>query len=171
MFSFHSRALGAFVVAALAATSPAFAQDLTLGSKAPALSVEEWLKGSAVTAFQPGEIYVVEFWATWCPPCRTSIPHLTELQNKYTKNKVHILGIAGSERAKTPEEAREVLAKFVEERGDTMAYAVAYDTDKSMSKDWMQPAKQGGIPTAFVVDGTGTIAWIGHPMKMDEPLA
>ena len=35
----------------------------------------------------------------------------------------------------------------------------------------MEPAKQSGIPTSFLVDGTGTIAWIGHPMEMDEPLA
>src|SRR5687767_2256695 len=111
MFSIPARALGAFVVAALAA-SPLLAQDLTLGSKAPALSVEEWMKGTAVTTFQPGEIYVVEFWATWCPPCLTSIPHLTELQAKYAKNKVHILGIAGSERVKTPEEGHDKLVKF-----------------------------------------------------------
>lgn len=155
-----------------ASAAPAQAQDLNIGSPAPQLSVEEWLKGSEVKAFASGQIYVVEFWATWCPPCLKSIPHLTELQHKYKDQKVSILGIASSERSRQKDaDLRTPLVKFVEGQGDKMDYAVAYDSDRSMATSWMQAANQGGIPTAFVVDGTGTIAWIGHPMEMDEPLA
>jgi tetratricopeptide (TPR) repeat protein len=39
-----------------------------------------------------------------------------------------------------------------------------------MAKSWMQAASQEGIPTAFIINKEGKIAWIGHPMKMDEPL-
>lgn len=167
----YPRAIGAFLLATVAATAPAAAQELTIGNKAPSLSVEEWLKGTPVTAFQPGETYVVEFWATWCAPCLASIPHLSGLQKEYKDSKVTFLGIAASERAKTPEEAHEKLVKFIADRGDGMAYTVGYDSNRSMSKDWMEAAEQKGIPAAFVVDGTGTIAWIGHPMELDKPLA
>ena len=59
------------------------AQTLKLGDPAPKLEVKEFVKGDPLKGFEPGKTYVVEFWATWCGPCRTSIPHLTELQKKY----------------------------------------------------------------------------------------
>ena len=62
--------------------------------------------------------------------------------------------------------------------GDKMDYSVALDTvpekgkptDGVMAKTWLKAAEENGIPTAFVVKD-GKIAWIGHPMKLDEPLA
>jgi thiol-disulfide isomerase/thioredoxin len=163
-------ALSAFLAAAAFATAPVLAQDLTAGSKAPALSIEEWMKGKAVSSFEPGQTYVVEFWATWCPPCLKSIPHLTEVQKKYADSKVTVIGVASSERPKTAEAQRAGMVKFIEGKGDEMAYTIAFDPDHSMSETWMRPANQNGIPTCFIVDGTGTIAWIGSPFVLDEPL-
>lgn len=169
--SFSSRAATALLVAASIAL-PASAQDLKWGGKAPELSIEEWLKGAEVKAFEPGHIYVVEFWATWCPPCLRSIPHLTEVQKQYKDSKLTVIGVAASENPKFPiDEQRAGLAKFIEGKGDTMAYTIGFDSDMSMAKTWMDAARQGGIPTCFVVDGTGTVAWIGSPFSMDEPLA
>jgi hypothetical protein len=68
--SFRLRALGAILVASTA-TLTASAQDLIIGSKAPALSVEEWMKGSQVESFAPGQIYVVEFGLVWAVPGRS----------------------------------------------------------------------------------------------------
>ncbi len=160
-----------FLLLSLPASAMVRGEDLGLGSKAPALSLDEWIQGDAIAAFQPGRVYVVEFWATWCPPCRTSIPHLNELSKKYS-DKVTVIGVAGSERDadKDLPKARTVLADFVKEKADTMTYPVGFDTDRSMSTTWMKPAGQNGIPAAFIVDKTGTIAWIGHPMEMDQPL-
>ena len=129
---------------------------LAVGSKAPALSVDEIIKGKPVDGLQEGTAYVVEFWATWCGPCIKSIPHLTKLQKKH-KNIV-VLGVAGSERS-----GKEPLEAFVKKQGSKMAYTVAYDSDRSMSAAWMMPAGQNGIPCAFIVDTKGMISWIGNP--------
>ncbi|MBK8180599.1 MAG: hypothetical protein IPK67_17220 [Planctomycetes bacterium] len=60
--------------------------------------------------------------------------------------------------------------KFVEGKGDAMNYTIGFDSDRSMSESWMRAAEQNGIPTCFIVDKTGTVAWIGSPFVMDEPL-
>ncbi len=133
---------------------------LAAGSKAPALSIDEVIKGKPIEGLQEGTAYVVEFWATWCPPCVASIPHLTKLQKKH-KNIV-VLGVAGSERS-----GKEPLEAFVKKQGSKMAYTVAYDSDRSMSAAWMQPAGQNGIPCAFIVDTKGMISWIGNPHAKD----
>jgi thiol-disulfide isomerase/thioredoxin len=145
--------------------------DVTLkvGDKAPALNVEKWVKGEPVSTFEPGKVYVVEFWATWCGPCIKSIPHLTELQKEHPE--VTIIGMASSERQKGEDDKRlEGVKSFVSEQGDAMGYRIAYEGDKEMATAWMKAAGQRGIPCSFIVGGDGKIAYIGHPSKMDEPL-
>ena len=63
-----------------------------LGDPAYPLVGLTFVKGEPVE-FTPGKVYVVEFWATWCPPCKDSIPHLTELSKKYEDQGVVIIGI------------------------------------------------------------------------------
>ncbi|HVU64861.1 MAG TPA: TlpA disulfide reductase family protein [Phycisphaerales bacterium] len=65
---------------------------LIVGDPAPSLSIEKWIKGEPVTSFEKGKVYVVEFWATWCGPCKASMPHITDLQKQY-KGKVTFIGV------------------------------------------------------------------------------
>jgi thiol-disulfide isomerase/thioredoxin len=144
---------------------------LKVGDRAPKLAGDKWVKGEAVKGFDAGKVYVVEFWATWCPPCVKSIPHLTEIQRKHKG--IVVIGVAGSERPPAEGEPDGRLAKvegFVKDQGDKMEYRVLYDATRAMPKAWMEPAGRGGIPCAFIVGGDGKIAWIGHPAGMDEPL-
>src|SRR5579872_1075039 len=146
------------------------AGELKLGDSAPTLKVSKFVKGDPVTKFQHGKIYVVEFWATWCGPCRTSIPHLTEMAKKYKS--VQFVGVSVWENKQAD------VAPFVKEMGDKMGYTVAMDdvpagktgNEGYMAENWMSAAHQDGIPTAFVIDKDTKVAWIGHPMGIDEPL-
>jgi len=140
-----------------------------LGDAAKPLDIQEWVKGSAVKLAdgQGKTIYVVEFWATWCPPCRASIPHLTELQKKFKDKGVVFIGVS--------DEKPDVVKKFVEKMGDKMDYTVAIDGGKT-SEGYMQAYGINGIPHAFIVDKAGKIAWEGHPMDgldkvLDEIIA
>lgn len=146
------------------------AQDLTLGSKAPKLEVKKFVKGEPVKGFEKGKTYVVEFWATWCGPCRATIPHLTKLQKQYKD--VAFIGVA------ILEDDQDEVVKFVDDMADNMDYRVALDSvpedgdsdEGAMVKGWMEPSGQSGIPAAFIVNGDGLIAWIGHPGQIDDPL-
>jgi thiol-disulfide isomerase/thioredoxin len=141
------------------------AARLRIGDPAPPIEVSDWVRGEAFGGFEPGKVTVVEFWATWCGPCRTSMPHLTELQQAYEDRGVRILGIS--------DEPREKVASFLEtpEWQEKARYTLGTDPDRSSHRDYMQATGQRGIPTAFIVDAAGEVAWIGHPMVMDEPLA
>jgi thiol-disulfide isomerase/thioredoxin len=154
------------VLAGWAVTASA-AGKLGVGDAAPKLEVKEFVKGEPVAQFEKGKTYVVEFWATWCGPCKESIPHLTALQKKHKD--VVFIGVSVSER--DPKGVK----PFVEKMGDKMNYRVATDDvsggEGKMSKNWMDASGQEGIPAAFIINGDGKIAWIGHPLEMDEPLA
>ncbi|MBL8885132.1 MAG: TlpA family protein disulfide reductase [Phycisphaerales bacterium] len=151
-----------------AGTRPGVVQPskLVVGSPAPEFFPSKWVKGEPVKSFQPGRIYVIEFWATWCPPCKESIPHLTEIQKQF-KDNVTIIGMASSERvAKNGQDDRFAkVSQFVKAQGDKMNYTIAFEADRKISKAWMGAAGVNGIPAAFVVGADGKIAWIGDPRE------
>ena len=155
-----SAALGQEVTDASSKKKP-----LAAGDPAPALQVTGWVKGEAVHAFAAGRIYVVEFWATWCGPCIASIPHLDRIQEEHG-DRLTVIGVSNQDPNNSLEEVRELVAA----RGDAMGYTVAFDAARKTFESWMSAAGRDGIPCAFVVDGEGKLAWVGHPMLLDVPI-
>jgi thiol-disulfide isomerase/thioredoxin len=150
----------------LGSTVLAAPADVTLrpGDKAPALQEVDWLQGEAVRSFEEGQVYVLDFWATWCGPCVSSIPHVNELAKTRKKDGVTVIGVAI-----WPNPKMVPTQDFIDEQGDKMSYTIAADIDGATAEAYMEASGSNGIPTAMVIDRTGTIAWIGHPMVgMDE---
>ncbi len=147
----------------LAATDMAKGDTLKVGDSAPVLSPAKWLKGAPIPAFKPGHVYVVEFWATWCGPCKANIPHLTEMAKKY-QGKAEVIGVDIWESPDPSINTLPKVASFVKQQGPHMDYHVAADTTHNrVANAWMKAAGEGGIPTAFIIGKDGRIAWIGNP--------
>jgi thiol-disulfide isomerase/thioredoxin len=127
-----------------------------VGDPAAKLEIAEWVKGKPVdlAGVKGKQIVVVEFWATWCGPCRTSIPHLTEMQKEFKD--VIFIGVS--------DEDAETVKPFVKKMGDKMDYSVVVDKDRKTSAGYMEAYGINGIPHAFIVDKEGRIVWHGHPM-------
>jgi len=157
------------LLARVGGATVAFGAEVTLkmGDAAPKLQTGKWVQGDPVKQFQKEKAYIVEFWATWCGPCRVSIPHLNEIHQKYKDKGLVVIGVDCWEKDDA------LVAPFVEKMGDKMTYRVVLD-DKTASKrgkmadTWMAAAGRNGIPSAFLVDKQGKLAWIGHPMQLKE---
>ncbi|HEU4634220.1 MAG TPA: TlpA disulfide reductase family protein [Flavisolibacter sp.] len=146
-----------FLLCSLAMTAHAQetnSKSLDIGDPAPAIKVRKWLKGTPVTAFEKGRVYVVEFWATWCAPCIAGMPHLSGLARSY-KDKVTVSGISILERkATTP--AR--VDAFVDSMGNRMDYNVAADDSHYMATNWFRASGEKGIHCPLSL-----IKWGGLP--------
>ncbi len=145
------------------------APQLRVGDPAPALACGQFIQGEPVAKFDAEHTYIVEFWATWCGPCKATIPHLNALQQKFKDRGLIVIGQNSSE----PEDG--AVEPFVKQMGDQMTYRVALDDKRkvhegSMQREWMVAAQQQGIPCAFVVGKDQKLAWVGHPAQLDEKL-
>ena len=135
------------------------------GDPAPPLAVSSWLHGTEVKGFEPGHVYVVEFWATWCGPCIQIMPHVGDLQDEYREKGVTFIGFAS--------EANDTEAKvsaYIAKHGAKLGYTFAFDSGSETHSAYMKASGQNGIPCSFVVDKQGKIAYIGHPLFLDVVL-
>ncbi|MFG0329735.1 MAG: redoxin domain-containing protein [Phycisphaerales bacterium] len=163
--------IGSAAAMGLVTGGVAFAEgDLSVGDAAPAIEISHWVKGEEVKSFENGKVYVVEFWATWCGPCRASMPHISELQTEFRDYGVTFIGVSDEKLATVVD----FLAQKDDENVlwyDKIDYTLATDPDRSVFDSYMKAAGQNGIPTAFIVGKTGEVEWIGHPVRIDDPLA
>ncbi|KPQ06447.1 MAG: cytochrome c-type biogenesis thiol:disulfide interchange protein CcmG [Rhodobacteraceae bacterium HLUCCA12] len=127
------------------------------GQDAPAVALEE-MPGRTLFSddlIRAGDVTLVNFWASWCPPCRAEHPVLEELANEG----VTIMGVNYRDQ---PDRAED----FLLELGDPYA-AVGADPRARMGLDW----GVAGLPETFVVDGSGEIVLRYAGPITDEILA
>ncbi|MNJ87466.1 Thioredoxin [compost metagenome] len=146
------------------------APKLVIGDQAPPLKYTKWIKGNPEKELSENKLYVVEFWATWCGPCKAAMPGLTKLAKEY-KGKATFIGANVYERPKDGETYASVLpavTKFVEGNSANMGYEVIMDSDDEyLGNNWLRAAGINGIPSTFVIKNK-QIIWIGHPKLLDS---
>lgn len=119
------------------------------GQPAPEIVVDQWLTSPPETQ---GKWVLVDFWATWCGPCRESIPHLNGLYEKY-KDRVAFIGLT--------DETAEAVHRMTSPRID---YAVATDPEGRTKK----ALEVHGIPHLILIDPHGVVRFEGHPGYLSE---
>jgi len=110
------------------------------------LTKAEWVQGEGPKSFEPGKIYIIECWATWCGPCIRMIPHVNKLHKKYYDKGLRVYGMSVWEKDK------DKVKKFVKRKGDEMSYPVAFaGKGSAFETEWLTAAGAKSIPHAFIV--------------------
>ena len=91
-----------------------------------------------------GKVVLVDFWATWCEPCKKSFPKLEELRVKYASSGLHIVAVSEDDESTG-------IAAFGASYGSK--FPLVWDKDKSVAAKW-KPQK---MPTTFLVDRNGMV--------------
>jgi cytochrome c biogenesis protein CcmG/thiol:disulfide interchange protein DsbE len=117
-----------------------------LNQQAPILEVEKWLSKVPDTA--KGKFTLIDFWATWCGPCRKYIPMLNDFHQKYS-NKLNVIGIS--------DEAEDKVKNFNDPK---INYYEAIDPKQRIFKQ----LEIKGIPHVIIMSPKGTVIWEGFPL-------
>jgi len=136
------------------ATMPALA-GVDVGDK-PVL-VGKTLDGENVSLENlRGKMVLIDFWATWCGPCVTSMPHMKEMYAKYKDKGMVVLGVSLDRNAQAP-------AEFIKTNDIPWPTMMS---PRGLSQEW----GVSGIPCLFVIGPEGDVLWRGHPMASDQAI-
>ncbi|NCA86315.1 MAG: TlpA family protein disulfide reductase [Clostridia bacterium] len=119
--------------------------------KAPELVVEKWISEQPDTK---GKFVMIDFWATWCGPCKRAIPEVNKWAEKY-KDQMVVIGLSDE-----PE------AKVLSMKTPVMEYYSAIDTQGRLKKTY----QVSGIPHVVLIDPQGIVRWQGFPFLAGNEL-
>jgi thiol-disulfide isomerase/thioredoxin len=127
---------------------PSGAMGLNVGDVAPDFTLPKLDGGTMSLHDTRGKVVLIDFWATWCGPCKAAIPHVQKLYEKHKSKGFVVLGVDVWER-----EGKDVVKKFRDDYG--LTYDILLDTDGTVP-DLYQVR---GIPSAWLLDRNGIIVW------------
>jgi peroxiredoxin len=130
-----------------------------IGQPAPAFALES-LSGEKVRLEEfRGRVVVLDFWATWCPPCMAAMPELEKLQASFAGQPVTVIGV-------NQQEERQAIKEMVEERG--LTFLQVLDDRGSVAEAF----HVSGIPQTVLIDATGVVqaVHVGYSPQMKQTL-
>jgi peroxiredoxin len=141
-----------------AQAAPAAAVAGGKGSPAPDFTLKKLSGGELQLSSLRGKAVILDFWDTWCPPCKKALPHLQELSETYSDDLV-VVGVAMGR------EGEDKVRSFTKAKGLTFEM-VLFNNDMNLIKNY------GGfqsIPTTFLIDEDGVVRekWVGAFSKAE----
>ena len=127
--------------------------DVSTGERSPHADV--LLAGEFDLKAYRGKVVVLNFWATWCGPCRIEIPALVKLRKSFRPEEVAIIGVSTGERV--PESRVQQLLKTFASEYD-INYELYHDDDNSLFYEWAERASlMGALPSTLLFDASGQL--------------
>lgn len=151
----------------VSASSPAHSHAPTVrgglapGDLAPDLFISQWVRGGPITPFATGSVSAVVFWATWCDASVSAIPALNSIQREFADRGLRVAAISSRD---SEGESLPRLKVLAANSMPPIEFSVAFDDHRRTAHAWLDAAEQEYIPTVFLVDRSGRIAWIGSPL-------
>jgi len=130
------------LAAALAIAVPALA-----GTEAPAFTLASRGGGDVSLTQYHGQVVMINFWASWCGPCRTEMPLLDSIYRKYNKLGFTLLGVNVEPDSKAAEDWL---------KQTPVTFPILFDRDSKVSKLY----QVGGMPSTVIIDRTGKVRWL-----------
>ncbi len=118
--------------------------------KAPDFILESIYDSTYTLSNMEGQVVLVNFWATWCGPCRMEIPEFNELYEKYNEKGLEIVGISISDTKKQ-------LENFV--KSFDVDYPILYGSAKEMNTIMREYGGVYAVPSSFLIGKNGSIIW------------
>jgi len=123
------------------------------GKSAPRFYIDEWMTAAPDLR---NKVVVIDFWATWCPPCRASIPHLNALADRFS-SQAGFVGISGEKELDFERGLRKYDLKL-----ENFRYALAIDAEQTMKRQ----IQIKGIPNCIVMSRDWIVRWQGSPSHL-----
>jgi peroxiredoxin len=124
---------------------------LSRGVQAPDFSVDADGGGTLSLSSQRGKVVVLDFWATWCPPCQRSMPHLESVAKAVASQNVAILGICVWDQ-------RSAYDSWMQKHRDSFTFKFGYDPAGRTAANLAARFNVSGIPTTYIIDAQGRVA-------------
>ena len=119
-----------------------------VGQKAPDFAITPMNeKGRVALSKYSGKVAIVDFWATWCEPCKKSFPKLQELYVKYKASGLEMVAVS-------EDDENNGIKDFAETYG--AKFPVGWDDGKSIAGKWQIP----NMPSTFIVDKSGIVRFV-----------
>lgn len=158
--------LGFLAAAALTLSAASFAQlsadqRALIGKQAPDFTLRNVAGGNITKASLRGRVVLLDFWATWCGPCKAASPFMQTLHTRYNSRGLRVIGANAGERTTGPAPARDYA------RQHNYTYTFTFESDNVF-----RAFKSRGYPTFILIDKTGVVRniWVGWADQLKTPM-